>query len=64
MAPEKPRKKMGRPTRYDKGLVRTFLIDQDAEDLVNEHAESLRCSRSDALVDLLKQNRQRRKRAS
>jgi len=60
---DKPRKKMGRPALYQKDLVRTFLIDQHVEDVIDDHAEQKRCSRSDALVDLLKRTPRRRKRA-
>jgi len=63
MTDTKPRKKIGRPTLYEKGLIRTFLIDQDVEDTINLEAEAQRCSRSDALVYLIKLTKQRRRRA-
>ena len=45
----------GRPVRYKgKTIERTFMLDAASDTLIAETALGLRCSRSDALVYLLR----------
>jgi len=54
--------KMGRPVRYNgKTNECTFLLDDASTEFIQGEAERLRCSRSDALVELLRKVRRCRK---
>lgn len=55
---------MGRPVLYeDKSLKLTFLLDQASTKTIDEEAERLVCSRSDALVDIIRHFRSCRRRS-
>jgi len=61
---DKPKVKMGRPVLYeDKSLKLTFLLDQASTKTIDEEAERLVCSRSDALVDIIRHFRSCRRRS-
>jgi hypothetical protein len=63
MSDKEVTKKMGRPVRYDgKKIERTFLLTEDGDEVIEEVAQELKCSRSDALEDLLRRLPRRRKR--
>jgi hypothetical protein len=47
--PKKKRKKLGRPAYFNKPLAKTFMMSQEAFDLLERKAAEIPCSRSDAL---------------
>ena len=62
MADKRTTKKMGRPVRYgNKTNECTFLLDDASTQVIAEEAARLSCSRSDALVELLRLVRRCRK---
>ena len=62
MSDKTPAKKMGRPVRHDgKTIERTFLLTPEGDEVIDEVANELGCSRSDALVELLQRLPRRRK---